>query len=54
MVLEHPEIDTHQIVSEGSQAARMLDPAMMDPHQLQHMGLGHLGVPRGGSGGGDY
>ena len=41
LVVGHPEIDTHQIVSE-SQATRMLDPSQLDPTQLQHMNLGHL------------
>ncbi|EFJ49036.1 hypothetical protein VOLCADRAFT_90254 [Volvox carteri f. nagariensis] len=47
LVLGHPEIDTHQIVSDG-QATRMLDPGQLDPYQLQNMGLGHLsgGAPR--------
>ncbi|KAG2492801.1 hypothetical protein HYH03_008961 [Edaphochlamys debaryana] len=41
LVLGHPEIDTHQIVSDG-QSTRMLDPGQLDPYQLQNMGLGHL------------
>ncbi|GIL92556.1 hypothetical protein Vretimale_18973 [Volvox reticuliferus] len=48
LALGHPEIDTHQIASDG-QATRMLDPGQLDPYQLQNMGLGHLsgGAPRG-------
>ncbi len=41
LVVGHPEIDTHQIVSDG-QATRMLDPTQLDPYQLHNMGLGHL------------
>ncbi|PNH08199.1 Omega-6 fatty acid desaturase, chloroplastic [Tetrabaena socialis] len=38
LVVGHPEIDTHQIVSDG-QATRMLNPGQLDPYQLQNMGL---------------
>ncbi|KAG2443291.1 hypothetical protein HYH02_009361 [Chlamydomonas schloesseri] len=52
LVTGHPEIDTHQIVSEANQqSARMLDPNQLDPLQLQNMGLGHLSGVGGGIGG---
>lgn len=51
LVTGHPEIDTHQIVSEANQqSARMLDPGQLDPVQLQNMGLGHLSGMGGGGG----
>ncbi|KXZ47699.1 hypothetical protein GPECTOR_33g581 [Gonium pectorale] len=47
LVVGHPEVDTHQIVSDpqqggGGGATRMLDPGQLDPYQLHNMGLGHL------------
>lgn len=48
LVLGHPEIDTHQIVSDASaQPTQMINPAQMDPHQLHSMGLGNLAMGAG-------
>lgn len=35
----HPEIDTHHIPSDPSNGPQMIQPGMMDPLQMQKLGL---------------